>query len=313
MTDSPDSDPKQTSARKVEANRRNAQKSTGPRTARGKSWSRLNALKHGILASQGVLTAIEGREEQAAFAQIVDGLEADFAPVGSFEQLLVQKIATCFWRYRRLLRFENRAAFQSFDNRTYDEMNHAEHGRRPIYVTKDDGPDGEKQKLDGSDVLEVSGLGLDLPNEHDLLRMTRYEGSIERTMSKALAQLTTHQKARRESSTAQASAHRAPSYEDRKVVIDRRASKRNAAPGIIPLGAKLGLVVHLNSERDEEEEEAAALAEDEASAGSEKTQTKPNILEDTEAMLRHERLIQTADRVLKLSESLAPRRREPAR
>ena len=30
------------------ANRRNAKQSTGPRTARGKAWSRLNHLKHGM-------------------------------------------------------------------------------------------------------------------------------------------------------------------------------------------------------------------------------------------------------------------------
>jgi hypothetical protein len=32
---------------RIEANRRNAQKSTGPRTARGKAYSRLNRLKSG--------------------------------------------------------------------------------------------------------------------------------------------------------------------------------------------------------------------------------------------------------------------------
>jgi hypothetical protein len=306
---------KRSSARKAQANRRNAAKSTGPRTARGKSWSRLNALKHGILASQAVLTAIEGREERAAFAQTVDGLAADFAPVGSFEQLLVQKIATCFWRYRRLLRFENRAAFQSFDNRTYDEMNHRERGRRPIYVMKDDGPNAEKQELDASDVLDYAGLGLDLPNEYDLLRLTRYEASIERTMSKALAQLTAHQKARRESTQA-SSSYRAPSYADRKVVVDRKASQRNAGSRVLPIGAKFGLAAHLSSERAEEERraaEAAAAAQDEAADGTEKNQTKPNIPEDAEAMGRHQRLMEAADRVLKLSESLEPRRREPGK
>jgi hypothetical protein len=49
-----------------------------------KSRSRLNALKHGIFASQAVLTAIEGREERAAFEQLLDGLAQDFAPVGTF-------------------------------------------------------------------------------------------------------------------------------------------------------------------------------------------------------------------------------------
>jgi hypothetical protein len=100
----------------------------------GKSRSRLNALKHGILASQAVLTAIEGREERAAFEQLVDGLAHDFVPAGTFEQALVQRIAVCLWRQRRLLMmFENRAAFESRENRTYREMNEHERGLRPIY------------------------------------------------------------------------------------------------------------------------------------------------------------------------------------
>ncbi len=60
-----------TSQRKVESNRCNAQKSTGPKTARGKTWSRLNALKHGVLASQAVLTTMEGRGQRKAFEEMV--------------------------------------------------------------------------------------------------------------------------------------------------------------------------------------------------------------------------------------------------
>src|SRR5579862_304557 len=297
---------KRTSVRKAAANRRNAAKSTGPRTARGKAWSRLNALKHGILASQGVLSAIEGRGERAAFAQTADGLAADFAPVGTFEQLLVQKIATCFWRYRRLLRFENRAALQSFDDRTFDQMNHRERWRTPIYLEQDDSREGERLKLDANDVLERAGLGLDLPNEHDTQRLVRYEASIERTMNKALAQLNAHQKARRASSTAS----RGPSYADRAVVIDRKASERNRGPQIVPIGVKFGLAAHLVSERAEEEALAAEAAEAEAedSAGSGKNyQTKPNTPENPEALERHQRLMEAADRVLKLSASLEPK------
>src|SRR5579859_6813458 len=76
--------------RKAESNRRNAQKSTGPRTANGKVNSSLNALKHGILASQSVISTMEGREHRGEFEALVDGLSADFQPVGTFEQLLVQ-------------------------------------------------------------------------------------------------------------------------------------------------------------------------------------------------------------------------------
>src|ERR1700690_3440707 len=111
-----------TSPRKADANRRNASRSTGPRTAQGKSWSRLNALKHGILASQAVIATIEGRAERRLFEATVEGLAQDFQPVGTYEQLLVQEIAACFWRKRRLLRFESRAAFESRDRRTLEGM-----------------------------------------------------------------------------------------------------------------------------------------------------------------------------------------------
>jgi len=300
---------RRSSARKAEANRRNAQKSTGPRTARGKAWSRLNALKHGVLASQAVLSAIEGREERNAFAQTVEGLAADFAPVGTFEQLLVQKIATCFWRYRRLLRFENRTAFQSCDNRTYDQMNHRERWRSPIYLKPEDG--AEAEKLGATEVLEHAGLGLDLPGEHDLARLIRYEASIERTMNKAIAQLTAHQKARRESAKLSGTAYRGPSYEDRNVVIDRKASARNAAPAIVTLGATASFGAHVEAEQADRA--AAAALEKEAAEAGENDETEPNILEDPKAFARQQQMIESADRILKLSASLEPRRREPAK
>lgn len=46
--------------RKIEANRRNALKSTGPRTAKGKATPRHNVLKHGILAKEVILPAGNG-------------------------------------------------------------------------------------------------------------------------------------------------------------------------------------------------------------------------------------------------------------
>jgi hypothetical protein len=41
--------------KQTEANRMNAQKSTGPRTSAGKATSRFNALKHGIYAVHQVM------------------------------------------------------------------------------------------------------------------------------------------------------------------------------------------------------------------------------------------------------------------
>ena len=191
-----------TSERKAESNRRNAQKSTGPKTAQGKAWSRRNALKHGVLASQAVLTTIEGREGRKAFEDLADGLLQDFAAVGTFEQALVQQIAACIWRQHRLLMFENRAAFRSRDDRTYRELNQPLHGMAPLYVME-----GEIAEAD--EVLEKAGLGLDLPSERDTMRLVRYEGTVTRSLRNALAQLGVMQQARRASGGATAAIARA--------------------------------------------------------------------------------------------------------
>jgi hypothetical protein len=50
---------------KIEANRKNSLKSTGPKTPQGKAVVRYNALKHGILAREAVITEGDGREERA--------------------------------------------------------------------------------------------------------------------------------------------------------------------------------------------------------------------------------------------------------
>jgi hypothetical protein len=57
--------------KKAVANRLNAQLSTGPRTEKGKTWSRRNALKHGILASALLFTGGGGAEDHAEFDRLL--------------------------------------------------------------------------------------------------------------------------------------------------------------------------------------------------------------------------------------------------
>jgi len=243
-----------TSDKKTAANRLNARHSTGPRTEQGKNNSRLNALKHGVLASQGVITMIEGREPRDEFEAMVDGLAEDFQPVGTFEQLLVQEIAACFWRKRRLLRFESRAAFESRDRRTFNLMNRVrEDELQPRYTI-----DGTK--LEADDILDEAELGLDLPSERDSMRIVRYEGIITRTLKTALSQLNLRQRQRLDNrSGANASA-----YADREVVVDAGAMKVNAGQTHARMGSKNSLISHaIEIERDKDIY-AAEAAETEA-------------------------------------------------
>ena len=95
------------SERKVEANRRNARCSTGPKTARGKRIVARNAIKHGLLAREVVITAGEGKENRQDFDKLVEGLRKHYEPVGVVEESLVDTIVTCLWRKARILRAEN--------------------------------------------------------------------------------------------------------------------------------------------------------------------------------------------------------------
>jgi hypothetical protein len=79
-------------------NLENAQRSTGPRTPEGKQTSSGNALKDGLYAKNACL-AREDRDEYLSFSQ---DYVADLQPVGRPQEELVQSIADCFWRLRRI-------------------------------------------------------------------------------------------------------------------------------------------------------------------------------------------------------------------
>ena len=73
-----------TTPAQIEANRRNAQKSTGPKTAQGRAVVSLNGLRHGLRAETAVLPF----EDPAQFAKLKQELQAEFRPEGIREQLV---------------------------------------------------------------------------------------------------------------------------------------------------------------------------------------------------------------------------------
>lgn len=92
--------------KQIEANRENAQNSTGPKTEEGKSIVAKNAVQHGIFAKEVVITAGDGKEDENVFEGLLNGLVRDLLPVGQLEYLLVEKITANFWRLCRLIRYE---------------------------------------------------------------------------------------------------------------------------------------------------------------------------------------------------------------
>ena len=91
-----------TSLKQIEANRRNAFKSTGPRTEGGKQKSSLNALRHGLTA-ETVVTALENATDYQAFEM---SIVADYQPKSATEHELVARLASLLWRLRRSTKIE---------------------------------------------------------------------------------------------------------------------------------------------------------------------------------------------------------------
>jgi hypothetical protein len=92
-----------TSFRQIEANRRNAQLSTGPVTEEGKRRSRQNALRHGLTA-ETVIDALEDAEDYAAFEMAIT---ADYDAQSAVERELVLRLASLLWRLRRATAIES--------------------------------------------------------------------------------------------------------------------------------------------------------------------------------------------------------------
>jgi hypothetical protein len=91
------------SEKQLEANRRNAQRSTGPRTTEGKARSSLNNLRHGLTGQITVLSE-EDREAHDAFCNRLIG---GFQPETPIEEQLAHFVAEDAWRLNRVAAIEN--------------------------------------------------------------------------------------------------------------------------------------------------------------------------------------------------------------
>src|SRR5947207_5609892 len=91
-----------TTFKQIEANRRNARRSTGPITQEGKLRSRRNAVRHGLTA-ETVIGALEDSEDYKAFEAAVI---ADYDAQLAVERELVLRLASLLWRIRRATTME---------------------------------------------------------------------------------------------------------------------------------------------------------------------------------------------------------------
>ena len=110
------------SVNRIEANRMNARKSTGPKSAEGKAKSRMNAIKYGLLAREvvvpgfGFLDGEQGSKFQALHQMYREHLE----PVGPLEEMMVERIVTAYWRLHRVLIAERGEIVRSLEGARHE-------------------------------------------------------------------------------------------------------------------------------------------------------------------------------------------------
>jgi len=151
-----------TSARRITANRANALRSTGPKTAVGKARAAQNATTHGLLSRRLLLPD----EEPAEFEALANSLQREWQPHGTHERLLVDRMVHTLWRWHRMERI-----------------------KAEIFVGDMDEADDEA-KSPGRVFIECSST-IDV-----FSKLSRYETALERAYYRLLHELERAQRAR---------------------------------------------------------------------------------------------------------------------
>ena len=168
------------SVAQIEANRLNAQKSTGPRTPEGKERASRNAVKHGLLAEQVVIHG----EDPAEFDGYRDRMLGELAPVGEVETMLAERAVGLAWRLRRAERLQSAVFARVYRENADDVVLWPKHGL-PIAP----GPDEEEVIL-GQVVMA------DFGHAKVLDRLVVYERRIEGSFYRTMAELRRERQAR---------------------------------------------------------------------------------------------------------------------
>jgi len=182
------------------ANRANALRSTGPKTAKGKAAIRLNALRHGLLARDVVLP----EEDADAFEELRNQVRASLSPIGPIEEFLIDQIVNAMWRLRRLAQAEA-LLFHSRMHavkgvRISSEMRSYEKAALPgllVTVITDETAHTEASEAlrcatyerDRDEVLLGRAIAADAKEGDAFAKLSRYERSLERSLLRALEEL----------------------------------------------------------------------------------------------------------------------------
>jgi len=163
--------------KQINANRQNAQKSTGPKTDQGKAAVSQNAVKHGLFAE----SVIKG-ENEADYEAFFTKMYAELAPVGVVEAVLAERAVSLVWRLKRAERIQNQAIDVMIAR---DEPTPLQKSLQ-TWMPKDIGPDTRGA---GPELVLGRSIIKDYSYSRVLDRLILYERRIESSLHKTIREL----------------------------------------------------------------------------------------------------------------------------
>ncbi len=194
------------SEKQIQANRRNAQRSTGPKTPQGKDAVRLNANKHGLRSQEVLLPGEDGE----ALNELDENLRTELQPVGEVENLLLEQIVAAHWRLRRLRRVETgifvwqhygeqleraQGEAKTYERSTHEDFMEIHYGpsERITDEQKHQEALSKAQEMKAKQDAETATLGRTFIRDADqanaFSKLSRYETAIWQSLYKALHEL----------------------------------------------------------------------------------------------------------------------------
>ena len=172
-----------TSQNRRRANRINAQKSTGPKTAQGKGNVRHNAVKHGLYSPDIIINSPHLKENAEEYDLLLASLMAELKPVGLLQESLVRKIADCLWRMRRVIRAETAEISRGLEYVDRD-LNRASTFRDLMGIDSAEPYDNsaEAETARRRNMIGVSAL----PGGTAAINILRYEMRLDRQLTRTL-------------------------------------------------------------------------------------------------------------------------------
>jgi len=204
--------------KQIEANRKNAKRSTGPKSAKGKARVSKNAIRHGVCSINPVVHDLENLDTWKAFEK---GIRDSLAPVGLLEETLAARVTLCLWRLRRTASYETGATRQAVEwkKEADEDQRYACHLESLIEQKENElqtcqDPTSRSQlqatirqwrrHAEDKKIACIGRIMLDgvLPNPDSLGNIVRYEAHLSPQMFQSLHELQRLQAARNEGESA---------------------------------------------------------------------------------------------------------------